>query len=263
MAKQDLSILICSCDEYDDVWPPFFFFFNRHWPDCPWPLYLMTNNKDYNYPGLEIIKVGQGAWGTRFLRAVSRVKTKYILILMEDYFLLEKPDENFINQAIDFASENNASYLRLYPCPGPDRITAALEDIDIGEINKHSDYRVSLQAAIWDVDYINRLARKDDSPWDFEISGSERTNQMDDRLYSVSTETRYPISYYCTAVVKGCWKKEAVKMCRNNRLRLDLKKRKIEPFYLRRNIRPIIELLELKNNLKKRIPHQLRFNSTR
>ncbi len=249
----DFSILVCSCDEYSDVWPPFFAFFRKHWPECPWPLHMMTNQKEFDFPSLSIVKVGFAPWGERFLKAIEQVGGKYILILMEDYFLLEKPDEDFLRQAVAFMREQRASYLRLFPRPGPDRITGTLEGIEIGEIDKHSDYRVSLQASIWDVDYLKRLTRREDSTWDFEIEGTRRSNQMDDKLYSVSDRGRFPISYYCTAVVKGLWRKEAVRLCRKNHVPVDTSGRGMEPFYLRWNIKPIIEMIEIKNDLKRRI----------
>jgi len=261
VSQNDLSILICSCDEYADIWPQFFFFIKKHWPDCPWPLYLMTNHKNWDYPGLTVVNVGHAPWGTRFLNAVNALKTKYALIFMEDYLLLETPDESFIRQALDFMRDEEISYLRLYPVPGPDRIIKRLRDIDIGEINRGSDYRVSLQAAIWDVDYIKRLARPKDSPWDFEISGTERSNRMKDKLCSVSAETRYPISYYCTAVDKGRWKKGAVKLCRGNGIKPDLKKRKIEPFYRRRNLRSVIKLIEIKEEAKRILKEKTLFRT--
>ncbi len=251
MKQNQLSLLVCSCDDYADVWPAFFFFLKKNWPDCPWPIYLMTNQKNWDYPGLSIINVGHAPWGTRFLTAVKELKTKYALIFMEDYLLLETPHENFIRQALNFMRNEEISCLRLYPVPGPDRIIKRLHDIDIGEINRGSDYRVSLQASLWDVGYIKRLARPEDSPWDFEISGTERSNLMNDKICSVSAETRYPICYYCTAVDKGRWKKEAVKLCRENGIKPDLEKRKIEPFYRRKNMRSIMKLIEIKEEVKR------------
>lgn len=149
--------------------------------------------------------------------------------------------------------ENRISYFRLFPCPGPDNIITKIDDIEIGEIAKNSEYRVSLQLAIWDVDYIKRVIRIGESAWEFEIKGTERTNKMEDKLISISRETRYPVKYFCTAIVKGYWKKEAVELCKKNGVNLNLKKRKIEPFYIRKDIKFIIELVNFKNKVKKKL----------
>lgn len=251
--REDFSILICSCDKYEDVWSLFFSFFNKHWGDCPYPLYLMTNEKEYSGSGVTTVFTGKESdWSSAFLKAVEQVGTKYILILMEDYFLLEKPNCDFIDQAVEYMRENGLSYLRLFPRPRPDNITSAIEGVEIGEIARHSEYRVSLQAAIWDIDYLKRLIRPGESAWELEIKGTERSNEMPDMLYSLVKEEDTPVPYLCTAVVKGYWVKEAVELCRKNKVKIDLNKRKIEPFYVRRNIRSIIKLVDLKNRLLKR-----------
>ncbi len=250
MPNQDLAILICSCDSYEDVWSPFFYFFHKYWADCPWPVYLMTNHKEYADPSVSTIATGEDKdWSTGFLRAVERMNSRHVLIIMEDYFLLDKPNQAFLEQAVPFMRKHRLSYLRLFPRPAPDDSLGELANTAIGRISKHADYRVSLQAAIWDTDYIKRLVRVGESAWEMEINGSQRSRSMPDRLASVANEEDTPIPYLCTAVVKGYWTKEAVRMCRQSSLQIDLKKRRKEPFYVRRNIRPIIAMVEMKNQI--------------
>ncbi|HOJ63773.1 MAG TPA: hypothetical protein PLE45_05075 [Spirochaetota bacterium] len=250
----NLAILICSCDKYEDAWQPFFFFFKKFWGNCDIPIYLLTNFKKYNDDKIISLCIGEDIdWSTTFLHAIEKINKKYLLIFMEDYFLTEKVDFDFIKKSVIYMQENKISYFRLFPCPGPDNIIGNIDDIKIGEIMKNSPYRVSLQLAIWDIDYLKRLVKKGESAWEFEIRGTERTNNMDDRLISISRETRYPLKYLCTAIVKGYWKKEAVELCKKNGIKLDLKKRKIEPFYVRKDIKIIIKLVNLKNKIKKRL----------
>ena len=252
--ENSLSVLICSCDKYEDAWLPFSFFLNKFWNNSFFPIYLMTNFKKYEDNRINTIKTGEDIdWSTNFLKAINEIKTKYILIFMEDYFLTEKPDTDFIKKALNYMEHNKISYFRLFPCPGPDKIIDKIDDIEIGEIEKKSEYRVSLQLAIWDKDYLKRLIKIGESAWEFEIKGTERTNFMEDRLISISRNTRYPIKYFCTAIVKGYWKREAVKLCEENGIKIDLKKRKIEPFYIEKDIRFIIEIVNFKNRVKRKI----------
>lgn len=214
----------------------------------------MTNEKNHPDSRVKTITTGKDSdWSTAFLKAVEQINSKYLLILMEDYFLLQPPDEDFIKKAVDYMQDHSISCFRLFPRPGPDNITAAINRVEFGEIAVNSDYRVSLQAAIWDIDYIKRVVRPGESAWELEIEGTKRSNQMPDRLLSIAKEEEAPIPYLCTAVVKGYWIKEAVEMCRQYNVPIDFKRRKIEPFYVRRNIRSIIELVELKKNLIERL----------
>src|SRR5207237_8024820 len=38
-----VAIVVSSCDAFFDAWRPFVFFFQKHWSDCPFPVYLIVN----------------------------------------------------------------------------------------------------------------------------------------------------------------------------------------------------------------------------
>lgn len=52
--KSNCSILINSCDDYEDVWRPFFSCFRDNWKNCSYPIFLNTEHKKYEHEGLEI-----------------------------------------------------------------------------------------------------------------------------------------------------------------------------------------------------------------
>lgn len=54
----ETSILIPSCDKYSDLWIPFFTLFWQHWPDCPFPVYLGSNEEVFEHPKVKNILVG-------------------------------------------------------------------------------------------------------------------------------------------------------------------------------------------------------------
>jgi len=58
----ELSIFVNTSDNFEDCWDPFFKLFSIFWPNCPFPIVLNTETKDYSYPGLNIrcTKVAQG-----------------------------------------------------------------------------------------------------------------------------------------------------------------------------------------------------------
>ena len=67
-----LAILICSCDAYADVWDPFFTLFFRHWPDCPWPIYLIANHRRYPDDRVNTLLLGDDKdWSTNILRCIG------------------------------------------------------------------------------------------------------------------------------------------------------------------------------------------------
>ena len=52
--NQDLTIIVCSCDAYEDLWYPYFEIFKNQWPDCKYPIILNTESKTYSHDGLNI-----------------------------------------------------------------------------------------------------------------------------------------------------------------------------------------------------------------
>src|SRR5437773_912082 len=45
-----VTILVSSFDGYSDCWGPVCHGFTKYWPNCPYPVLLMTNEKDHQHP---------------------------------------------------------------------------------------------------------------------------------------------------------------------------------------------------------------------
>jgi hypothetical protein len=222
-----IAVLISSCDKYHDLWDPFFTLFFKYWPDCPYPVYLSANNLEYEHQGVKTINMGEDTdWSSGFRKTLEKISQPYVIVLMEDYLLTGPVDTAMVERLIEYMESKRAACLRIFPCPGPDLPCA--DNQEIGEIRKGSAYRLSLQAAIWDKKILTELIRDGESAWELELNGTKRTNDLDVPFLSVTGLS--PIPYYCTAVVKGKWVKEAVELCRKEGIKIDLKKRPAQTF---------------------------------
>ena len=43
------SLLINTCDNYEDTWIPFFSLLSNYWGECPYSIYLNTEEKNISY----------------------------------------------------------------------------------------------------------------------------------------------------------------------------------------------------------------------
>lgn len=230
--KQQIGILISSCDNFRDLWEPYFTLFWRYWPDCPYPIYLITNYLRYDDDRVSSIQVGEDKnWSGNCRTALANFPHPYVLYTHEDFLLMKSVDTTHIKRLVSFMQKSRAAYLRLYPCPGPD---VPLENTDeIGMISKGAPYRVSLQVALWRKDVLESLLVENETGWDMELKGSRRSDKIDLPFLSVTMDpttgrnTNPPISYFCTAVVKGKWLSDAVKFCRAEGIEVDLSVRKV------------------------------------
>lgn len=222
-------MFIPSCDKYHDLWKPFFTLFFKYWKDCPFPIYLCSNKIKYPDSRVKTILVGQDlSWASNCKKCLEKINTKYIILLQEDFLLLKDVNTQKIIELATYMEKREAACMRLYPSPPPNKTLA--DNREIGEIVKGADYRVSLQAAIWNKNIFYTLLENGESPWDFESYGSIRSNLLDAPFLSIIDlpKSLRPIDYFSTAVVQGQWIRQAVKICEKERILIDRRKRKVE-----------------------------------
>ncbi len=231
--KDICSIIVSSCDGFRDVWHPFFTLFFRYWSDCPFRIYLTANRCSYDDIRIQTIRAGRDrGWATNMRRALEQIATPLVLYLQEDYFLTRQADTARIIALAEHALQEGAACVRIYPCPGPD------EDLDeargLGRISQHAEYRVSLQAAIWNREILQALITDGESGWDMEMKGTKRAADIDKPFFSVTR--RYlsdgtldaPLPYLCSAVERGCWVPEALDLCRREGIEVDTGRRPLK-----------------------------------
>jgi hypothetical protein len=228
----DVAVLVSSCDRFQDLWRPFFKLFRRFWPDCAYPVFLITNQLDYAHDAVTTLKCGPDrGWASNMRAALRSLPFDYLLYMQEDYLIHRSVDDARIRSLIGIMRETGAGCLRLYPCPGPDTPLAGFQDV--GLISKGSDYRVSLQAAVWDKRTLGKLLVDGETGWEMELRGTKRSDRLDVRFLSVprdpvTEENSDPaLPYLCTAVVRGKWRPDAVEFCRSYGIEIDLARRPV------------------------------------
>lgn len=222
--ENNCAVIVSSCDAFADVWQPFFTLFFRYWPDCPFPVYLVSNYKEYKDSRVIPIKVGEDKkWATNMKMALKQVLTPYVLTMFEDFFLEQRVDTKYINSLLKYINKAKAAYVRLFPSPPPDKFFS--NTLNLGEISKSASYRASLQASIWDKDIFYGIIKDGETAWDVEVKGTIRSYKIKQPFLSVKA----PALYYNprTAVIRGKWNYDVVKFCRREEIKINTQKRPI------------------------------------
>lgn len=194
------SIVVSSCDAYCDLWEPFFNSFYQNWPDCPYKVYLLTENKTCNREGIQTIKGGFNTnWSDRLITALSFIHEERIILILEDFFLRSKVDTSSVDSLLDLSKSEDIPMLRLVPRPSPDLNNHVYDGL--GLINPGSKFRVSTQSAIWNADVLLDLLEPNESIWEFEHKGSIRSGKYDN-FYSVLKPV---LTYRHHVVERGKW----------------------------------------------------------
>lgn len=223
--QPDASIVVVSNDGYRDVWPGFFAMMARFWPDRPYPLYLISNRLAPLDNRAASIQVGEDlSWSRTLARGLERVPSRYVLLMLEDFFLTGPVDTAKVRALHEAAVALGAGYLRLAGNPNPDAPLARYPDL--GTIAKGASYRTSLQMAFWDRAVLRDLLREDESAWQFELAGSRRSDGIAAPFLSVYDGIS-PIPYQHT-VRRGKWMQEAVDIFAPLGIAFDFSRRPVE-----------------------------------
>ena len=201
------SVVVSSCDAYQDAWEPFFTLFFKYWPDCPFPVYLIANKLKYNDSRVTTINIeNDRKWSANLKEALKHASSPSVIYMQEDYFLQGRVDTERIVALVKYMANGDIGYLRLFSSPGPDHNFT--NDLDLGEIDKNAPYRTSTQAAIWDVEVLDQLLIDGETGWDFEAKGTARSCRIKKKFLSV----KKPVIDYpkATGIKKGGWTYDAI-----------------------------------------------------
>ncbi|MBL7910349.1 MAG: hypothetical protein JNJ41_04805 [Bacteroidia bacterium] len=233
--NNNFCVLVMSCDKYHDLWSHFFYFFDKYWKDCPYPVYLATNSKSFTHKNVKVINSNcVSTWSEETAIVLDKLPHDYIIYLQDDYFILDNVNTIALTNLCSKFVQYKADYLRLFPIIGPDSVFKS--ENDIGLISKNASYRTSLQAAIWRKESLKKLLVFSENQWEFESNSPSRSGLM--LFLSINQQNKgrfknhtYPIKYYyLTAVLRGKWRRGILNICKREGVVLDLNYRKPESY---------------------------------
>lgn len=233
------SILINTCDKFEDCWNPFFKLWSLYWSNCRGTIYLNTEFKDYTYPGLFITPIkgcvgkqykGKYATWSQCLKwALEKIETDIVLYLQEDYFLKAPVKNDLVEKYVQLMNDHpDIKCIHL-----TDQGVEAHEKSEYDKLDKvaiKQKYRVSCQAALWRKEELLSIIREYESAWEYEEFGSKRSSIIKSKYLCVSKDyvelNQFEIiPYIFTGIVKGRWIDEAVTLFSENGIYMDFSKR--------------------------------------
>lgn len=214
----DVTLLIVSCDAYKDLWRPFFHSLFKYWPDCPYPIFLGSNESEYSDPRIKSILVGPDRdYSSNLLDMLDRIETSWLILWIEDLLLSAPLNTARLSNLIAVAQNHQLGYLKL-SANTPWAFTKDKTQ-EMGPIPKGVKYRATIGLSLWNKDVLIRLLRPGESAWEIERNGSLRSNSFVEQFYCLSPSVRSnpPISYVHT-VMKGRWIRDSLSFLRNEGL---------------------------------------------
>jgi len=198
-----MRVLISSYSNSYDIWHITKYFFDKYWKSDNINVYLGANGEDKErYCPIDWIYINKGkdeSFSKSLISYLEEIKDEYFILMLDDFMILEKVDNNLIQKAFEFIKNNKGVYLRLTPNPKGDyKVNKYFSKIDVlGRV----PYITSLQMAIWKKDFLIDLLKYDFNPWEFEIRAGKTKEalQHSDKFYV----TNFDFIKYTHFVEKG------------------------------------------------------------
>lgn len=228
-----MKVVMVSCWAYRDAWGAYMALFRRFWKDCPYTLIIATDEcgTDYDFryvvPDSEIQAYGKGKSWCEIVSQVAANVDDNLLLMQEDFFLNQTVKQDLVVEALAHLVYRKAGMVRLYPCPGAegDSINA-----HYGIVPRGTQYRTSCQASIWNPLYLYAIANGLESPADFEIEGTKRSESLPNEVLAFKREVEpWPMEYLCSAISRGKWNPDAKKLCDYYDIAVDWSLREFAP----------------------------------
>jgi len=201
---------------------------------------LNTETKEYQHTGLDINTslVGKGwnkedriPWSDCLIRCLQAIDSDYILYLQDDYFINDYVDHALISEFLQLMKKENVAHISLmyFDRKGVNKSS----DIHplLSEIKRNANYRISMQAALWNKDSLLEYLVSGETGWQFERMGSQRAHRKNDKflcqnLDEFNAKDKFIVPYVATGIIKGKWLADAVvSLFEQHHIEIDFEKR--------------------------------------
>ena len=122
-------------------------------------------------------------WGEVIITNLYQIKSKYILFLLDDYFLQKTVNTKLMQNIFQKTEEIGAKYVKLTENGLPLINSPSEEAITFLKVQKKDIYGTSLQAAVWNRDFFLNVLKPNETPWDFERNVRDRWGNPDGMYY--------------------------------------------------------------------------------
>lgn len=230
--KKDLAILIGSCDAYEDMWDPFFILLKKYWKNLNYDIYCSTETKDVKSDLFKVRTLHptdpKCSWTERISEALNEINNKYVLLMLDDFFLYDYVDTKKLDECIDLMAKdkNNACITFYNVCP--DGIETSVSGIV--ERPKDGKYKINAILSLWDKEqFIKHVSQASENVWQWEIYGNMRCQKQfkKDRFYQIglNKDKVFPYDFKKYGLFSGKWIKDTVEFFEKNKIKVDYSKR--------------------------------------
>ncbi len=220
------SVVVPSCDNYNDTWPFFFHFFFKYWPDVPKPVYLISNTTSFADERVRTIRVGPDyQWSSNVHLGLAHVPEDFLFMILDDFLLNATVDEGRVEEAWRQFHRFNGVYLSTDDLKRPGE---AVPESWFCQI-KAGQFYVGLTAAFFQKAHMQKLTDKPGlNIWRTEDRLKQLARQNSGGHFFLKPGTP-PMINYVESIKGNFWKPMSLDYLAQNGLKPDLNRRPCPP----------------------------------
>jgi hypothetical protein len=184
--------------------------FETSWPDCPFPIYVVSNFLELNNKNVIFLKVGKDmAFTTNLKKALKQIDYDYIIYFQDDYFLENAVNTKEILNHINHCHDHDIDYLKLEN-DAMLRDEYQIENSIYCRNPINIKYSLNTAVAIWNKRKLEELCVEGFTGWDFErkIIKYIKDNKIEVKAETIHSNFILEYGIKCvegTAVRRGKW----------------------------------------------------------
>lgn len=221
MINDKLTILVSTCYNFSDLWNNNKILFERYWKNSPQIVFFTDNIGDFKYKNF--LTFANLEFSSRLIRALEQIKTKYVLLTLDDYLLCDTVHNKKILNLLDFMEKNNADYMRIFKYA---KVKGSFfnPSLKVKKIEyKRKAYEVNLYPGLWKTDSLRRIIIENENIWKFEVRLNRRCRENGLNAFCTYDKKVYP---FIDTIRKGKYLRSSYDFLKKNKLFISGRKKR-------------------------------------
>lgn len=175
----EFCVLLCTCKKYEFLVEPFLKLFKKYWPGFANKIYI---NSDGKFKGSELsdnlVVINNDNfvnWSDRLINSLKQIKEEYVLLVLDDFFFKGPVHQEQFEAVFEYQKRNKIKCVQFYP---QNKLNKKTSFPNFVSRMRFAPYRISAQICMYEKKYLLKVARKKESPWEFELCGSFRSSVL-------------------------------------------------------------------------------------